>query len=238
MRKTSISIFILAFCAWGISENKIFAQNTAAPVSEKAIPLNVSIRDDRFTIENVSFFKRLEKVHATLNINFELHNQTDKDIKLKVVLVAFKNIGSEDKELRRKIKYPVWRKRDLDKEQRKNILLDSIPAIDKNAVDPDIKDSRIYPEFQKYMMYLSKNTSVGNDILLKGINTGVAETLGNVELTYVTQPMKTSAFAKMKVQFNTQNEFFNYFGIILIDPEQNKIVGSDLFYFNGSFRTH
>jgi hypothetical protein len=237
MRKTRFILFILAFFGlgeWSFSENKIFAQNNP----EKVIPLNVSAMDERFSLNNVSFYKRLEKIYATLNINFELQNKTDKDLKLKVILIAFKNIDSIDKDLRRVIKYPPWRKRDLDHERRKNTLLDTLPDIDKNAVDPDLKDPSVYPDYQKYLQYIEKNTSLGTDVVIKGVSTGAAENSGNQEIYIINQSMKTSVFCKLKVSFNTQNAFFNYFGIIIVDPEQKKIVGSDLYYFNSQFKTH
>ena len=224
----------LTFLGVGFSENKIIAQENKT----KTIPVNMSISDERFTLKNVSFFKRLEKTASTLNISAEFHNNTGQDIKLKIILVAFRQIDSSNRELRKFIKYPSWRKRDLDKEQHKNILLDSLPRIDKNEVDASLKDPNVFPDFQKYLQYIGNNPSMGNDIVIKGINTGAAETSGNQDIYAVNQSMKTSVFAKLKVEFNPNNEFFNYFGIIVIDPDQKKIVGSELYYFDAPFRTH
>lgn len=234
MKKTKRILVLLALCGWSFSASGIYSQN----VQVKATPVTVSMSDERFSLSKVSFFKRLEKISATLNISFELINNTDKDIKLKVILIAFKRIDNRDKDMRKFIKYPSWRERDLDQEINKNIYLDSFPKIDKGAVDANFKEGNVYPEFQQYIRYAENNPTIGSDITLQGINTGVATDSGSQEFYVLSEAMKSSVFGKLKVQFNRDNAFFNQFGIIIVDPEQKKVVSSELYFFDAPFVSH
>ena len=234
--RSKVIIIIVSVLVSGV----FFARQLLAEEGNiKSVPLNSSVYDDRFVIKNVSFFQRLESVVTTLNLAAEIHNNTPEDIKLKVILIAFKQADNVNHLQRKLIKYPAWRERDLDKDQVKNILLDSIPPIDKNAVDANIKNSDEFPTLQKYLQYISTNPDLGRDIVVKGINTGVSENSNNnKDIFIVNQALKTSMFAKLKVKFNPGNKFFDHAAIILVDPGQKKIVGAELFRFDGRFKTH
>ncbi|MDH4199869.1 MAG: hypothetical protein OEV66_05750 [Spirochaetia bacterium] len=210
----------------------------AQEAKTKSETLKIKQTDERFALKNVSFYKRVENTFMSLNVNFELHNNTPDDIKLKVFIVAYRQIDSVDEELRKWIEYPAWRKVDIDKENTKNILLDSNPEVDKNQIDASIKDPKVYPEFQKYLQYLNANV-VGTDIIIKGMNTGPSQNTGTAsDMFIVTQSMKTSVYGRLKVKYNPGNLFFNNFGIVIIDPEQKKIVASNLYSFSGKFKTY
>jgi len=224
---------VTALSGWGFA-SALYAQDDKV----KAVPISVSRYDERFSLTNVSFFKRLEKISATLNVSFDLINNSEKDIKLKVILIAYKSTDNSEQANRKFIKYPQWRKKDLDKEVRKNIYLDSSPKIDKGAVDANFKEGSAYPEFDQYIRYVENNPTVGNDVTLLGLNTGMANEAGEPEFYVINKGLKSSIVGKLKVQFNRDNVFFNTFGIIILDPEQKKVVSSELFYFEAPFVTH
>lgn len=238
MKKTGLILLTIALAVSDFSINKAYAEDNRV----KAIPVNISSSDERFTLSNISFYKRLESQTMSLNANIEFQNNTDQDLKLKVIVMAFREIDSADKNIRKWFEYPTWRKRDLDKEIKKVILLDSIPAIDKNSVDAELKDGRFYPDFQKYLQYIGNNATIGSDLVIKGFNTGASQgtsqNYGNPNMFVVAESMKTSIYTKLHVKFNRENNFFNRFGVIVVDPDQKKVVSSELFEFDGSFSSH
>jgi hypothetical protein len=225
MKKTSLIMLLISVAVL------VNVKNSNAQDSAGNIPLEVNTVDERFSLDNVSFFKRLDNKSSNLNISFDLRNKTENDIKLKVFLVAFRRIDSVDNNMRKYIKYPKWIKIDIDKEIQKNILLDSVPELDKNAVDSNIKEVRVFPEYQKYIQYINKNTEQGKDVIIPGFNSSSRVDDGTKEFYVVTSPLKTTVYGRLDVAYNETNDFFNHLGIIVVDPSEKKIVASRLFYF-------
>lgn len=238
MRKKSLIILsVMAVMAAFVGLN---AQNQDQPQSQvkSKVPINAALTDNRFELDNVTFFKRMENTYMSLNVNFDLKNHTDKDLKLKLYLIAYCETDNVDDGFRKWFKYPQWRKRDLDKEVKKYLIVDSIPELDKKNVDNSFSKPNEFPSFQKYLQYINGNPDTGFDITVQGVNSGSKSQSNAKNISVVNQAMKTSVFAKLTVGFNPGNKFFNHFAVVITDPEQKKIVTTQLYYFNKPFRVY
>jgi len=234
-KKIIITIAVAGFAV--LSGAGIIAQadNTSKPVA-----LKTSVTDDRFYVKNMSFYKRLSTsgFGQDLNISFEIVNRTQNTLKLKYFMVAFQRVDQVDRNFRKWIPYPQWRERDPDMEDKINILLDSIPAIEKSQVNAEYKDTKLYPEFDDYVVYMNSNPDVGEPIVVQGLNSqDVNGTHPNAY--YVTEAMKTTVFATLRTSFqDDQSNFFNYYGLVIVDPETKKMVYSQLIHFTGNFKIY
>lgn len=193
LRKSTFAIYFFASALMAQDAGKKSSSEQPAPASQAAAGL---IRDDRISVENVSFWKK----NATdgkgdyLEVSFDIMNKTEDPIPLKMFLIAFNERDLVDKEYRRYVEYPKWRVFDEDKKLHKLILFDSIPTINHEEVAAfarkkeeavaknggfkpredaeDITETKkkktTLKQFLHYVQFIHENPNSGIDILLQG----------------------------------------------------------------------
>jgi hypothetical protein len=192
LRKLILAFFL--FAAALIAQDADKKGTTAQPVTDSQ-PAGGRVRDDRFSVENVSFWKK----NATdgkgdyLEVTFDIVNKSEDAIPLKMFLIAFNERDLVDSEYRRFVEYPKWRVFDEDKKMHKLVLFDSIPAIKHEEVaafarkkeeavaknggfkpreepseESGSKKKTTLKQFLQYVQYVHENPSAGVDILLQG----------------------------------------------------------------------
>lgn len=177
----------------------LFAQNsdkkTEAPAVTQTQPAGGRIRDDRVSVENLTFWKK----NATdgkgdyLEVAFDIVNKSEDSIPLKMFIIAFDEKDLVDNEYRRYVEYPKWRTFDEDKKMHKLMLFSSIPdtkheevaafarkkeeAVAKNggfkpreeqAEPAGSKKKPTLRQFLEYVQYVHENPNAGVDVLLQG----------------------------------------------------------------------
>lgn len=187
--------FALLFGAVALSAQDTDRKNSPEQAGTAAQPAGGRIRDDRISVENVSFWKK----NATdgkgdyLEVTFDIMNKSEDAIPLKMFLIAFNERDLVDNEYRRYVEYPKWRVFDEDKKMHKLVLFDSIPAVKHEDVaafarkkeeavaknggfkpreeaeeSTGSKKKTTLKQFLQYVQYIHENPNAGIDILLQG----------------------------------------------------------------------
>ncbi len=210
----------------------VYAEQTAV---EQAV---VSRTDARITLGDASFVKRLatDGLGQVLDVTFEIYNNTDRDIKLNLVMVAFHETTLVDATHRGLVEYPKWRKRDLEAEVKYIVMHDVTPDIERDTfTQTDMHDYASFPSFLDLLLYLDENPGTGVNFILPGTQSGSLERMEASNLVLDMQPMKTSVWAKFRMGFDARNRFFNYYGVVVTDPESGKVITSRLYHFTAPF---
>ncbi|MBN8219702.1 MAG: hypothetical protein J0L53_02195 [Spirochaetes bacterium] len=244
------------------NENK--GSGTKAPTGTEAQPAGGRIRDERVTVENMTFWKK----NATdgkgdyLEFTFDIVNKTEDNIPLKMFIIAFNERDLVDAEYRRYVEYPKWRKWDEDKKMHKLVLYNSIPetkheevaafarkkeeAVAKNGgykpkeEEPqpagNKKKSPTLKQFLQYVQYIHENPNSGLDVMLQGFED--TKFTRKVEPTYRIEEkaLKTNVWGKLLSRYRVDRKFFNHIGLVLYDTEAKKIVHRQFYSINGKFK--
>ncbi len=192
LRKFTFALFFSASALLAQDSDKKSSSEQPATASQ---PAGGRIRDDRVSVENVSFWKK----NATdgkgdyLEVTFDIMNKSEDAIPLKMFVIAFNERDLVDKEYRRFVEYPKWRVFDEDKKMHKLVLFDSIPATKHEDVaafarkkeeavaknggfkpreDADEntgpKKKTTLKQFLQYVQYVHENPNAGVDVMLQG----------------------------------------------------------------------
>ncbi|MDH5719511.1 MAG: hypothetical protein OEZ13_02710 [Spirochaetia bacterium] len=196
--------------------------------------------DKSLTVSNYSFGRRFasDGKGEYLDLSFDILNQMDEDINLKMYIVGFYQTSKAVSKERKWVGYPEWRKRDLDKEIKNIYHLDSIPKIDKTKIDDEKTGLYEYPSFKEYLKYLVANGDKGIDLKLPGLEGKGAGKLEGKNYNILMAPLKTSVFAKLYTPYGAQQYQFNYLGVILYDTSKNKIVYRQFMKFNKKLKMY
>ncbi|MFO1527917.1 MAG: hypothetical protein U1F16_18240 [Turneriella sp.] len=247
----------------------LFAQKkeTTAPAPDTQ-PAGGRIRDERVSVENVSFWKK----NATdgkgdyLEVTFDIVNKTEENIPLKMFIIAFNEKDLVDKEYRRYVEYPRWRKFDEDKKLHKVVLFNSIPEFndakheevaayarnkekaaaemgkytlpEQQPAPAGSKKKVTLQDFLRYVQYIHDKPESGLDVMLQGFeNTKFTR---KVEPTYRIEEkaLKVNVWGKLLSKYRVDRKFFNHLGLILYDTESKKIVHRQFYSINGRFKIY
>ncbi|MBV6493997.1 MAG: hypothetical protein LDLANPLL_02021 [Turneriella sp.] len=242
------------------NEKKGGTQPNATPESGKPSGL---IRDERVSIENLSFWKKYgaDGKGDYLEFTFDIVNKTEDEIPLKMFILAFDERDLVNSEYRRYIEYPSWRTVDQDKTAHKLVLYNSIPATKQEDVaafarkneeaaaksggfkpreeEPQpagAKKKQTLSQFLDYVRYIHENPTTGVDVLLQGFED--AKFVRKVEPTYRIEEkaLKVNVWGKLLARYRVSRPFFNHFGIVLYDTDMKKIVYRQFYSINGRFK--
>lgn len=242
----------------------VFAQDNAGKVSPPdAQPAGGQIRDERVSVENLSFWKK----NATdgkgdyLELTFDIVNKTEDSIPLKMFIIGFNEKDLIDAQYRRYVEYPKWRRFDEDKQLHKIVLFNSIPeikhedvaayakkkeeAVAKNGgfkpredepAPAGAKNKTTLKQFLHYVQYIHEKPESGVDILLQGFED--AKYTRKVEKAYRIEEkaLKTNVWGKLLSRYRVDRKFFNHVGLVLYDTEAKKIVHRQFYSINGRFK--
>lgn len=256
LRKTLLTLLLSAPLA--------FAQDNNAKASPPdAQPAGGRIRDDRVSVENLSFWKK----NATdgkgdyLELTFDIVNKTEDSIPLKMFIIGFNEKDLVDAEYRRYVEYPKWRVFDEDKKLHKLVLFNSIPeikhdevaafarkkeeAVAKNggfkpkeepAQPAGSKKKTTLKEFLAYVQYIHEKPESGIDVLLQGFED--TKYTRKVEPAYRIEEkaLKVNVWGKLLARYRVDRKFFNHVGLVLYDTEAKKIVHRQFYSINGRFK--
>jgi hypothetical protein len=187
----------------------VFAQNAenkgnttgGGPAQTENQPAAGRIRDERVSVENVTFWKKnsSDGKGDYLEFTFDIVNKSDDNIPLKMFVLAFNEKDLVDGEYRRYVEYPRWRKWDEDKKTHKLVLFGSIPvtkhedvaAFARKKEEAVAKSGGFKPkeepqqnaatgkkkptlkDFLHYVQYIHENPTTGVDVLLQGYENAV-----------------------------------------------------------------
>lgn len=245
----------------------LFAQNkeTAAPPANTQ-PAGGRIRDERVSVENMSFWKKFaaDGKGDYLEFTFDIINKTEDNIPLKMFVIAFNEKDLVDKEYRRYVEYPKWRKFDEDKKMHQVVLFNSIPEVTK-AKAGEINDyakkkeetiaknggyklpeaepaaagsegKTTLAQFLRYVQYIHEKPEWGVDVLLQGFED--AKFTRKVEPVYRIEEkaLKVNVWGKVLSRYRVDRKFFNHIGLILYDTKSKKIVHRQFYSINGKFK--
>ncbi|MDH5716056.1 MAG: hypothetical protein OEZ22_00285 [Spirochaetia bacterium] len=199
-----------------------------------------SKKDERLEITNISFSRRYtsDGRGEYMEIFFNIINLMDSSIKLKMYILGYYEDDLTKTKHRKWIGYPQWRKRDFEKDTVKVFHFDSIPEIDKTKIDPDKKELYEFPTSKEYFKYITKNANNGIQLELAGIESKNFGAIKSENYNIISEPLKSTVFAKLYAPFGSQNFFFNNFCIVLYDSEKNKIVHRQLYNFKTNMKIH
>jgi len=177
--------------------------NETKPSAELAAQQPVGrIRDERVSVENVGYWKNsaANGKGEYIEFTFDIHNKSGETIPLKMFVLAFNEKDLVDKEARKFVEYPRWRKFDEDKVKHQLVLFNSIPEIKHDEVaayakkkdETVAKNAGLKPreretqttsasgkkkttlqDFVDYVSYLHDNPTAGIDISLQGFENAV-----------------------------------------------------------------
>jgi hypothetical protein len=242
----------------------LFGQNTDSKESgPDTQPSAGRIRDERVSVENLSFWKK----NATdgkgdyLEFTFDIVNKTEDNIPLKMFVIAFNEKDLVDAQYRRYVEYPKWRVFDEDKQLHKIVLFNSIPetkhddvaafarkkeeAVAKNggfkpreapSQSAGDKKKTTLGQFLSYVEYIHENPTSGLDVMLQGFED--TKFTRKVEPTYRIEEkaLKVNVWGKLLSRYRVDRKFFNHIGLILYDTESKKIVHRQFYSINGRFK--
>lgn len=242
------------------------AQNNEEDTKKKdAMPLKGgSLYDDRFGIENFSFYKKYASngKGEILEMYFDLVNHTDNKMDFKVFIFGICERNKVSKEREFKGGYPKWRKRDFEKEAHIIHNFHSIPSIDKEkvkewAIDTRIRLNEKRDEKEKlslnkeamqenydvklidYISYAEENIETGIDVTLRG-NEESLETaktsIGGSGYQMFQNPRKTTIISHLFSKFRKDYSYFNRIGLIIYDKELKKVVYRQFFRIDADLK--
>ena len=177
-------------------------------------------------VKNVSFSRRYADAGRgeIMEVVFEVYNMVNKPLDLKFFVIGFHEKNNIDPIKRKRNGYPKWRVRDIDGEDLKIILLDSVPYIDKNQVDPDLikGDEFAFPSFISYVKHLDRNAAGGIPFKLFSLGNVIqTKPIQKNDHQIVYAGYKTTITVVLFSKHKQGQESFNYVGIIVYDA-QNK----------------
>lgn len=236
-----------------------------APSGTDAQPAGGRIRDERVTVENMTFWKKFasDGKGDYLEFTFDIINKTEDKIPLKMFVIAFNEKDLVDAQYRRWVEYPKWRKFDEDKKLHKIVLFNGIPefteakqkevadfarAKEKAAADigqyklPEQQQSAgankkvTLQDFLRYVQYIHEKPESGLDVMLQGFED--AKFTRKVEPSYRIEEkaLKVNVWGKLLSKYRVDRKFFNHIGLVLYDTESKKIVHRQFYSVNGKFR--
>ena len=209
-----------------------------AEASEKPEIVHATMNDDRFVVKNFSFFKRhsISGGGQELNVTFEMFNNTDSTINLKLMLLAYYEEDGVNPNLRKLEVYPLWRKKDLEKQKWIIRNLDTVPVFVDDEADSKSNISRY--GFAELVNAMQKDSDLGQSVSIKGIAATGKPIIEEEKLYVDMQPLRTMVIGKLYVPFSGNIKFFNTFGIILKDEESGEVVYSQVIRFKHPLRVY
>lgn len=260
LRKTIFAILLAA--------PLIFAQNAEkkdAATGTQAQPAGGRIRDERLSVDNMSFWKKFatDGKGEYLEFTFDIVNKTEEPIPLKMFVIAFNEKDVVDAEYRRYVEFPKWRVFDEDKRLHKIMLMSSIPEFDAAkqsevtafARDKEKKAAEIgqyklaeqpaqpkgkvtLQDFLRYVQYIHEKPESGVDVLLQGFENTKFTRKAESNYRLEEKSLKVNVWGKLLAKYRVDRKFFNHLGVVLYDTEAKKIVHRQFYSINGRFKIY
>ncbi|MES0489625.1 MAG: hypothetical protein ABUK01_06525 [Leptospirales bacterium] len=209
-----------------------------AESSDKPDIVHAAMDDDRFVVKNFSFFKRhsIKGGGQELNVTFEIFNNTDITIDMKMMLLAYYEEDGVDDKLRNLEAYPKWRNKDIEKQVKIIRNLDTIPIFKDEEADAKSNVSRY--GFAELVNTMQKDIELGQKLSIRGIAADARPVIADDKFYIDMQPLRTMVIGKLYVPFSANIKFFNTFGVILKDEESGEVIYSQVIRFKRPLRVY
>ena len=190
------------------------------------------VDDDRFLVTDFNYLRKFSPTGKgeVLEVMFDINNKTESNIDFKMYILGFLEENKVSDSYRQLVPYPHWRKKDLDKDKFGIVLVDSLPKINPSLITKDyFNESSTYQKidfpyagFIPYLKYIDKNSSLGVDVKLLGLEKSVS--FANNDYKFVSEKYKTTVSTEFFFPYRRDIKFFDTIGIILYDTGLNRIV--------------
>ena len=198
-----------------------------------------TLEDERFNVKNFSLMQRFHPSGKgeVLEVLFDIENITIYPLNLKFFIIAFHEKNAIDPQYRKRVTYPTWRKLDFEKEKISIVLLDSIPKINKQDIDPTKKELYKFPGFLDYVKYIERKPETGITFKIGGIDnspTGEAQDGDSYSITEAR--LKTSIKGYLYIPYSIRHYNFNHVGVILYDTDKKQTVYRQFYRLTGHLK--
>ncbi len=223
------------------TEDKNIGSEEAPP---RASHVTGSIVSEQFTVGNLSFLRKYDQQGKgeILEVIFDVKNKTLETLDLKLFIVGFNEQNGVNSRYRKRVPYPIWRKRDFEKDAHQIIFLDSIPKINPSDVKRvDIKTTiqgiKLNEEYASFLSYIRHIEQISNSgIPFKLYSLENIPSLGLRETSYcrITElRARTNIAGTFYMKYGLHQSFrsINHIGIIIYDAEKKKVAHRQFYRF-------
>lgn len=231
------------FLVWLIMPLNAQLKDTGQPaktVADKSYVTGGNVVDSDIQVSNFSFSRRYAEDGRGeyLDVFFDVKNYTTDSQQLEFYVIGLWEKDAVDARKRDRIPYPAWRKRDYDKEKLDIIFADSVPVLDKSAIDPEAKGKTDYPAMMEYINWMEKNPGTGSPFTLLGIENTKEELKSGARFNITSKSLMSTVFARLYTRYSLRYYLFNHIGVIIRNVTTKKTVYRQFFNFKHNLKLY
>ncbi|MAZ41980.1 MAG: hypothetical protein CMB93_04265 [Flammeovirgaceae bacterium] len=224
--------------------------------------------DERFHVDRTTFLGRLQNDGKgnLLEVSFDILNRTKQDIKLRLMVVGMYEEDTTFTLHRQNIKYPKWRKADIEGRSRHITKFDIVPVMDSEIVHKYIIDQRKGEEdgeghlddhdgfpmtknekrkksslfhWAEYYHFVEGNIlKRGVPLTLQGSGEGKDEIREFTRLSIAEYVRRTTVYAQLFIPIQDPRQIYNVVGVFLYDENTQNIVYQKYYKFTKPLKVH